>query len=49
MRRVLGELTDSIARMPTPTAIYLRPFVAYQAYRFARVNVKMLKTKPTGD
>ena len=40
---LVGELTDSIAPMPTRTTIYLRTFVPYQAYRFARVNLKMLK------
>ena len=40
---LVGELTGSIAPMPTRTTIYLRTFVPYQAYRFARVNLKMLK------
>lgn len=39
----VGELVDSIAPAPTRTTVYLRTFVPYQAYRFARVNLRMLK------
>jgi hypothetical protein len=40
---LVGELTDSIAPMPTRTTVWMRTFVPYQAYRFAMVSVKMLK------
>lgn len=40
---LVGELSGSIAPMPTRTTIYLRGFLPYQAYRFALVNLKMLK------
>jgi hypothetical protein len=40
---LVGELTDSIAPMPTRTTVWLRTFVPYQGYRLARVSLKMLK------
>ena len=40
---LVGELTDSIAPMPTLTTVRLRTFVPYQGYRLARVSLKMLK------
>ena len=40
---LVGELTDSIAPMPTRSTVWLRTFVPYQGYRLARVSLKMLK------
>jgi hypothetical protein len=40
---LIGELTDSIAPMPTTHTIRARTFLPYQAYRFGRVNLRMLK------
>ena len=41
---LVGELTDSIAPMPTRSGRSgCAPSVPYQVYRFARVNLKMLK------
>ena len=39
----VGELTDSIAPMPTARTVRMRTFVPYQAYRFGMVNLKMIK------
>jgi hypothetical protein len=41
--RAVGELTDSIAPMPTRRTVRMRTFVPYQAYRFGMVNLKMIK------
>ena len=41
--RAVGELTDSIAPMPTRRTVRMRTFVPYQAYRFGVVNLKMVK------
>ena len=41
--RAAGELTDSIAPMPTARTVRMRTFVPYQAYRFGMVNLKMIK------
>jgi len=38
-----GELTDSIAPEPTAGTVRMRTFLPYQAYRFARVNLRMIK------
>jgi len=38
----IGELTDSIAPMPTAHTIRMRTFLPYQLYRFGRVNLRML-------
>lgn len=38
-----GELTDSIAPMPTSHTIRMRTSLPYQVYRFVRVNLRMLK------
>ena len=38
-----GELTGSIAPMPTPRTIRARTLLPYQVYRFGTINVKMLK------
>ena len=40
---LVGELTDSIAPMPTRTTLWMRTFVPYQAYRLAMVSLRMLK------
>ena len=40
---MVGELTDSIAPMPTRRTVRLRTFMPYQAYRFGMVNLKMIK------
>ena len=40
---MVGELTDSIAPLPTSRTVRMRTFVPYQAYRFGMVNLKMLK------
>ena len=40
---MVGELTGSIAPMPTSRTVRMRTFVPYQAYRFGMVNLKMLK------
>jgi len=40
---MVGELTDSIAPMPTARTVRMRTFVPYQAYRFGMVNLKMIK------
>jgi hypothetical protein len=40
---LVGELSDSIAPMPTRTTVWLRTFVAYQGYRLAVVSLTMLK------
>ena len=39
----VGELTDSIAPMPTRRTVRMRTFLPYQAYRFGMVNLKMIK------
>ncbi len=38
-----GEVVHSIAPKPTPTTLWSRTFVPYQVYRFARVNLRMVK------
>lgn len=38
----IGELTDSIAPMPTKHTVRMRTFLPYQIYRFGRVNLRML-------
>ena len=40
---MVGELTDSIAPMPTDRTIRARTNLPYQVYRFGRVNLRMLK------
>jgi len=40
---MVGELTGSIAPMPTDRTIRARTNLPYQAYRFGRVNLRMLK------
>ena len=40
---MVGELTDSIAPMPTRRTVRMRTFMPYQAYRFGMVNLKMIK------
>lgn len=43
VQRHPGELGESVAPIPTPTTLRLRRFVPYQIYRFARVNLRMIK------
>ncbi|MEO6701689.1 MAG: hypothetical protein ABI140_05240 [Jatrophihabitantaceae bacterium] len=38
-----GELTGSFAPMPTERTIRMRTLLPYQAYRFARVSLKVLR------
>lgn len=38
-----GELSLAGAPLPTATTIRMRTFVPYQAYRFLRVNLRMIK------
>lgn len=38
-----GELTDTIAPRPTPRTVRLRTSLPYQAWRFVRVNLRMIK------
>jgi hypothetical protein len=40
---LVGELTDSIAPMPTARTLRVRTLLPYQLYRFGMVNAKMLK------
>lgn len=41
--QLVGEVNESIAPMPTPRTIRSRTLLPYQAYRFGRVNLRMLK------
>jgi hypothetical protein len=38
-----GELTGSIAPMPTARTVRMRTLLPYQAYRFGRVSLKVFK------
>jgi hypothetical protein len=38
-----GELTETIAPMPTKRTVRSRTSLPYQAWRFGRVNLRMMK------